>query len=142
MRLENKIAVITGAGSGIGRACSLLMGEEGAKIVASDVVTERVEETARLVQEKGGSCITVTADISNTDDVSRMIHAAVETFGRLDILVNNAGILLMKSLLETTEEEWDRVQTINLKSVFLCCKRAIPEMLNAGKGNIVNIASL
>lgn len=142
MRFKNKVAIITGAGSGIGRACSLLMAEEGAKIVASDVVVERVEETTKLIQEKGGDCIAVTGDVSNADDVDRMIRAAVETFGCLDILINNAGILLMKSLLETAEEEWDRVQTINLKSVFLCSKRAIPEMLNAGKGKIVNIASL
>ncbi len=142
MRLENKVALITGAGSGIGRACSLLMAEEGAKVVASDVVAERVEETAKLVQEKGGDCIAVTADVTNKDDIDHMIQAALEKFDRLDILVNNAGILLMKSLLETTEEEWDRVQTINLKSVFLCSKRAIPEMLKVGKGKIVNIASL
>jgi NAD(P)-dependent dehydrogenase (short-subunit alcohol dehydrogenase family) len=142
VRVEDKVAIITGAGSGIGRACSLLMAEEGAKIIASDVVAERVEETAKLIQEKGGECIAVTGDVSNADDIDRMIRAAVETSGRLDILINNAGILLMKSLLETTEDEWDRVQTINLKSVFLFCKRAIPEMLKAGKGKIVNIASL
>ncbi len=142
MRLENKVTIITGAGSGIGRACSLLMAKEGAKVVAFDVVAERVEETAKLVQEKGGSCIAVTGDVSNADDVDRMILTGGETFGSLDILINNAGILLMKSLLETTSEEWDRVQAINLKSVFLCCKRAIPEMLKKGKGKIVNIASL
>lgn len=142
MRLENKVTIITGAGSGIGRACSLLMADEGAKVIASDVVAERVEETAKLIREKGGDCIAITGDVSNEGDIDRMIQTGVETFGRLDILVNNAGILLMKSLLETTSEEWDRVQAINLKSVFLCCKRAIPEMLKAGKGKIVNIASL
>jgi len=142
MRFENKVAIVTGAGSGIGRACALLMAEEGARVVASDVVSERLEETVGMVREKGGHCIGVTADVSSPEDVDRMIRSTVETFGCLDILVNNAGILLMKSLLETTEAEWDRVQTINLKSVFLCSKRAIPEMLKNGKGKIVNIASL
>jgi len=142
MRLENKVALITGAGSGIGRACCLLMAREGAKLVASDVLSERVEETAKMVQEQGGRCIAVTADASKTDDIDRMTRTALETFDCIDVLVNNAGILLMKSLLETTEEEWDRVQTINLKSVFLCSKRVIPEMLKNGRGKIVNIASL
>jgi 3-oxoacyl-[acyl-carrier protein] reductase len=142
MRLENKVAIVTGAGSGIGRACALLMAEEGAKVVATDILAGRVEETARLIEDDGGVCIPLTNDVSSSGDVDRMVSTTVDRFGRLDILVNNAGILVMKSLLETTEEEWDRVQAVNLKSMFLSSKRAIPEMLKAGKGKIVNIASM
>jgi len=142
MRFENKVAIVTGAGSGIGRACSLLLAEEGAKVAASDIIEERAEETAKLIEDKGGTCIPLTIDVSRSEDIDRMINTAVDRFGCLDILINNAGIHFMKSLLETTEDEWDRMQAVNLKSVFLASKRAIPEMLKAGKGKIVNIASM
>lgn len=142
MRLKERVAVITGGGSGIGRACCLLFSREGAKVVAGDVDTEGVEQTAALIREEGGTCIPLTVDVSQRDDIDRLIQTVSDGFGRLDILVNNAGILLQKGLLDTTEEEWDRVQTINLKSVFLCSKRAIPEMLKKGKGKIINLASL
>jgi len=142
MKLEHRAAVVTGGGSGFGRACCRLLAREGAKIVAADLVAERVEETAGLIREEGGTCIPVQTDVSKKEDVDRLIGTAVETFGCLDILVNNAGILLQKGLLETTEEEWERVQAVNLKSMFLCSRRAIPEMLKAGKGKIVNMASM
>ena len=142
MRLKDRVAVITGGGSGIGRACCLLFAREGARVVAGDVDTEGVEQTAALIREEGGTCIPVTVDVTQRDDIDCLIRTAADGFDRLDILVNNAGVLLQKGLLDTTEEEWDRVQTINLKSVFLCSKRAIPEMLKKGRGKIVNLASL
>ncbi len=142
MKFEDKVALVTGGGSGIGRACCRLLAREGAKVVAADIMPDRVEETARSIREKGGTCEALTVDVSRSEEIDRMISTTVETFGRLDILVNNAGILLMKSALDTTEEEWDRVLSINLKSVFLSSRRAIPEMLKAGRGKIVNLASL
>jgi NAD(P)-dependent dehydrogenase (short-subunit alcohol dehydrogenase family) len=142
VRLEDKVAIVTGAGSGIGRACGVLMAREGARVVAFDMVAERAEETSKLIEDEGGICEALTGDVSRNDDIDRMVSTTVDRFGCLDILVNNAGILVMKSLLETTEAEWDRVQSVNLKSIFLACKRAIPEMLKVGRGKIVNIASM
>jgi NAD(P)-dependent dehydrogenase (short-subunit alcohol dehydrogenase family) len=142
MRFENQVALITGGGSGIGRACSRLLAREGAKVVVADIAAHSVEETVQEIREAGGEGISVVADVSRADEIDRMIGSAVERFGQLHILVNNAGILLMKSLLATTEHEWDRVLAVNLKSVFLSSRRAIPEMIRAGRGKIVNVASL
>ncbi len=143
MRLENKVALITGAGSGIGRESALLFAREGAKVVVVDIKDEAGEETVRLLRENGGEATFVHADVSRAADVRNMISRAEETYGRLDILFNNAGIFHPKdgSVLDTEEDVWDLVIDINLKGVFLGCKYGIPALLRAGGGVIINTAS-
>jgi NAD(P)-dependent dehydrogenase (short-subunit alcohol dehydrogenase family) len=142
MRLKDKVAIVTGGGSGIGRACCKVFAGEGARVVAADRVSERARETAQMVEREGGKCIAMTVDVTRADDIDSLFQTTSEKFGPAKILVNNAGILLHKSLMDTTEEEWDTVLNVNLKSVFLCSKRAIGEMLKTGGGKIVNISSL
>jgi NAD(P)-dependent dehydrogenase (short-subunit alcohol dehydrogenase family) len=140
-RLEGKIALITGAGSGIGRATSELFAREGAKLVIADYVDEGVQE---LAEELGGSRVVfIKGDVSKAQDVQKMVTMAVDTYGRLDILFNNAGVMqYLNTTVETSENDWDRVININLKGVFLGMKYAIPEMLKVGGGSIVNTASM
>jgi NAD(P)-dependent dehydrogenase (short-subunit alcohol dehydrogenase family) len=147
MRLKNKIAVITGAGSGQGRAASVLFSKEGAKIVACDWKPELGDETVQQVKSEGGEAIFVRTDVSSSKDVQNLIGAAIKTFGRIDILYNNAGVgfsspLSMADVLNTPEEDWDRVIAINLKSMYLTAKFGIPEMIKTGGGSIVNTASI
>lgn len=143
MRLENKVALITGAGSGIGRESALLFAREGAKVVVVDIKDEAGEETAHLIRENGGEAIFVHADVSRASEVRDMIAQAERAYGRLDILFNNAGVFHPKdgSVLETEEEVWDLVINVNLKGVFLGCKYGIPALLRAGGGVIINTAS-
>ncbi len=143
MRLKDKVALITGAGSGIGRESALLFAREGARVVVVDVDDEAGQETVRLIRENGGEATFVHADVSRAEDVRNMIAQAESTYGRLDILFNNAGIFHPKdgSVLETEEEVWDRVIDVNLKGVFLGCKYGIPALLRAGGGVIINTAS-
>ncbi len=143
MRLKDKVALITGAGSGIGRESALLFAREGAKVVVVDVNDEAGQETVRLIRENGGDAVFVHADVSRAEDVRNMIAAAEDTYGRLDILFNNAGIFHPEdgSVVETEEEVWDKVIDINLKGVFLGCKYGIPALLRAGGGVIINTAS-
>ncbi len=143
MRLKDKVALITGAGSGIGRESALLFAREGARVVVVDVDDEAGQETVRLIRENGGEATFVHADVSRAEDVRNMIAQAESMYGRLDILFNNAGIFHPKdgSVLETEEEVWDRVIDVNLKGVFLGCKYGIPALLRAGGGVIINTAS-
>ena len=142
LRLEGKVAIITGAGSGIGRESALLFAGEGAKVVASDYVPEAGEETVRRIREGGGEAVFIEADVSKASDVERMVRKAVEEYGKLDILHNNAGVLGKVAFVgEATEEDWDRVISINLKGVFLCSKYAVREMVKKGGGVIVSTAS-
>ncbi len=143
MRLKDKVALITGAGSGIGRESALLFAREGARVVVVDVDDEAGQETVRLIRENGGEATFVHADVSRAEDVRNMIAQAESTYSRLDILFNNAGIFHPKdgSVLETEEEVWDRVIDVNLKGVFLGCKYGIPALLRAGGGVIINTAS-
>jgi len=142
VRLKHKVAIVTGGGSGIGRACCQVFAREGARVVAADRASERALETARIIEREGGTCIALTVDVTRADEIESMFRTTAEKLGPVRILVNNAGILLHKSLMDTTEEEWETVLKVNLKSVFLCSKRAIPEMLKTGGGKIVNISSL
>ena len=143
MRLESKVALITGAGSGIGRATAELFAKEGAKVVVADYNAEGGQLTVRAVKDSGGQAAFVEADVSKAIDVERMVRAAVNTYGRLDILHNNAGIFVKPTPAhELTEDVWDRVFDINIKGVWLGCKYAVPELIKAGGGAIVNTASM
>jgi NAD(P)-dependent dehydrogenase (short-subunit alcohol dehydrogenase family) len=150
-RLSRRVAAVTGSASGIGRAIAIRLADEGASVVVSDVrpdPREGGEATERVISERGGTCLRVDADVSRAEDVDRLVRGAVERFGRLDVMVNNAAIAgrASKPLLETTEEDWDAIMAVNLRGVFLCCKRAIGEMLGQEplgevRGRIINISS-
>jgi NAD(P)-dependent dehydrogenase (short-subunit alcohol dehydrogenase family) len=142
MRLEGKVALITGAGSGIGQATARLFAKEGAKVVVVDIDGRGGEETARLIEISGGEATFVRADVSKSAEAEKMVKLAVETYGRLDILHNNAGISQVGTVVDTPEEVWDKTINVNLKGIFLGSKYAIPEMLKTGGGIIVNTASV
>jgi meso-butanediol dehydrogenase/(S,S)-butanediol dehydrogenase/diacetyl reductase len=142
MRLKDKVAIITGAGSGIGQATAILFGKEGAYVVVVDFDKLKGEETVDLIKAQCGNAIFLQTDVSKADDVKKMIHDTIHIYSKLDILVNNVGILLQSNIVDTSENDWDQIMDINLKSAFLCCKFAIPEMIKSGKGGvIVNISS-
>jgi len=142
MRLQNKIAIITGAGSGIGRGTALAFVREGAKVVVADWSEEGGKETVELIDKEGGEAVFIKTDVSKAVDVEAMVKICIDKFGRIDILVNNAGIVKFGLLHETPEEDWDAVLDVNLKSIFLASKKVIPEMLKQGQGKIVNVASI
>jgi len=143
--LDSKTALVTGGGSGIGRAASLAYAMDGAQVVVADVNVEGGEETVQQIKEAGGDAILVHADVSKIEDTQAMVTQAVEAFGSLDCAFNNAGISGGRERLLTAdyrEEDWDRVISINLKGVWLCMKAEIPQMLKQGGGAIVNTASI
>ena len=140
--LSDKVSLITGAGSGIGRASAIAFAREGALVVASDVNAEGGEETISRISEIGGQAIFVPADVSRPDDVEALVQSTVQQYGRLDCAFNNAGVSGGQVLMhEYSEEDWDRVIDINLKGVWLCLKYEIIQMLEQGGGAIVNTAS-
>jgi NAD(P)-dependent dehydrogenase (short-subunit alcohol dehydrogenase family) len=142
-RFEGKVVLVTGGGSGIGRATSLAFAGEGAKVVIDDIKVEGGEETLRLIKSGGGEAVFVKADVSRAADVETMVQKAIETYGRLDCAFNNAGVgEPLKRVHKTMEDNWDRVMATNLKGVYLCMKYEIPHMLKQGRGAIVNTASL
>lgn len=143
MRLKDKVALITGAGSGIGRETALLFAQEGAKIVVADVNDEAGQTTVQLVQDAGGQATYTRADVSKATDCATMVQAAETTFGKLNILFNNAGISHARDddAINTEEDVWDLTMAINLKGVFLGCKYGIPALRRAGGGSIINTAS-
>lgn len=142
MRLENKVAIVTGGGSGIGQAIAILFAKEGAKVVVAGRRLEALQSTVAEIEKSGGEGLGVTADVSSFSSVQNLIQKTLEKFGRIDILVNNAGIYLPGDAVSTTEEDWDKVLAIDAKGAFLCSKAAIPSMIERGKGKIVNIASI
>lgn len=143
MRLSGKVAVITGSGSGIGRAIALLFAQEGARVVVVDKVRETAEETVRQIEADGGEAIISHTDLTDSAQVQTMIKQTVSTYGGLDILINNAGIgCVPKTIIDLTEEEWDRIIANDLTTVFLCSKYAIPEMIRQGGGAIINMSSI
>jgi len=141
MRLSGKVAIVTGAGRGIGRASALAFAREGAKVVLADIHEENLRAAYEEVRGLGDARMLVT-DVAKAADVERLIRFTVDTFGRLDVLFNNAGILIPNPVTELDEETWDRTIDVNLKSVFLGCKYAIPEMLKSGGGSIINMGSV
>ncbi|MCP4626171.1 MAG: SDR family oxidoreductase [bacterium] len=145
MRLENKVALITGAGMGQGRAACLIFAREGAKIVALDIDEAAGNKTVKLVKEQGGEAVYCNCDIADEKQVEKAVVDGVNAFGQLNILYNNAGVLWRDKDFEvtrTTEESWDRVMNINLKGAVWVCKYGVPELIKAGGGSIVNIASV
>jgi NAD(P)-dependent dehydrogenase (short-subunit alcohol dehydrogenase family) len=142
MRLKNKVAVVTGAGRGIGRATAQLFAEEGAKVVLNDIDEELVQETAELIREQGGEATVVVGDVAKAGDAEALAKAAVERYGRVDVLDNNAAIYLSPDLPDLPEWEWDRLIDINVKGTYLCCKYLIPEMIRGGGGSIINMGSI
>ena len=143
MRLKNKVTLITGAGSGIGRETALLFAREGAKVVVAEVADEAGRQVAGEIRESGGEAIFVHADVSEAPEAEAMVAETEARFGRLDAIFNNAGIFPAAdgSVVDTDEATWDRVIRVNLKGVFLGCKYAIPALLRAGGGSIINTAS-
>jgi NAD(P)-dependent dehydrogenase (short-subunit alcohol dehydrogenase family) len=137
-----KVAFVTGAGSGIGRAAALAFAREGADVVVADVSEQGNRETARMIEEAGGRALAVRCDVSRAADVKAALDSTIETFGRLDFAFNNAGVEQpIMAAADLTEEEWDRIADINLRGVFLCMKHEIPSMLKQGGGAIVNTSS-
>ena len=137
-----KVALVTGAANGIGRAAALAFAREGVSVVAADVSEQGNQETARMIEEAGGRALAVKCNVSRGNDVKAALEKTVETFGRLDFAFNNAGVEQpITPAADLTEEEWDRIVDINLRGVFLCMKHEIPLMLKQGGGTIVNTSS-
>jgi NAD(P)-dependent dehydrogenase (short-subunit alcohol dehydrogenase family) len=146
-RLREKVALVSGAGSsgpgwGNGKATAVLFAREGAKVLAADINLDAALETKRIIEGEGGICEAIAGDVSRAHDVASMVDACVAAFGQIDVLHNNVGIVEIGGPVETSEESWDRVNDVNLKSMFLTCKHVLPHMERQGKGAIVNIASV
>lgn len=142
MRLQGKVALITGAGVGIGRATAILFAKEGAKVGINSLTPDHGEETLRRVREAGGEGIYIQGDISRAADAERAVAETVRAFGKLDILFNNAGIVIPGRIDNTSEEDWDRTMAVNLKGVFLASKYAVRQMQRNGGGVIIHNASV
>jgi 3-oxoacyl-[acyl-carrier protein] reductase len=142
MRLKDRVAIVTGAARGIGQTYCLALAREGARVVATDILP--CAETVAKVQQAGGEALGVTADVASTESTQAMAAQAVQHFGQIDILVNNAAIyggLKLTPFEQIPEAEWDRVMTVNVKGIWLCCKAVMPVMKQQGKGKIINISS-
>jgi len=139
--LQGKVALVTGGASGIGRATAELFAQEGAAVVIVDIQTAEGEATATALQTRGSRALFLQADVTSAADCERAVVGTVAAFGRLDIVFNNAGIIRRATVLETTEVEWDRVMAVNVRSIFLMCKYAIPVLARGGGGSIINTGS-
>ncbi len=145
-RLDNKVVLITGSGSGQGRAAAQLFAQEGASVMVSDVNVDGGQETARLIKQAGGKAAFQAADVSKADEVESLVNGTISTYGGLHVLYNNAAIWSGRNLdnfvTELTEDGWDAVMSVNLKGIFLCCKYGIPAMIDSGGGSVINTASV
>lgn len=144
MRLTDKVAIITGGGQGLGREFALACSKEGAKVVIAEINADKARAVAREVESNGGEALALPTDVTSIRDTRDMARRTIERFGRIDILVNNAAIyygLQMKPFTEIGLEEWDKMMTVNVKGMWLCCAAVFPQMRQQGKGKIINIAS-
>jgi glucose 1-dehydrogenase len=152
MRLEGRTAIVTGSSSGIGRAIALRFAREGANVVVSDIREEPIwsgddeKPTADLIAAENGSAVFQQTDVSDAEAIDRLVNRAVDEYGRLDILVNNAGLVFSSSVLDTSEDDWDRLMDVNLRGQFLSCKRGIRQMVDQDpigevRGRVINVAS-
>jgi NAD(P)-dependent dehydrogenase (short-subunit alcohol dehydrogenase family) len=144
MRLANKVALITGSARGMGKVAAELFAREGASIIVTDIAQQEGEAVAQGIRDAGGQAVFVPADVTRGTEVEALVEAGIAAYGKIDILYNNAGIMPNAdgSVLDITEELWDTVMVVNLKSAFLCSKYVIPHMLKQGQGSIVNISSM
>jgi NAD(P)-dependent dehydrogenase (short-subunit alcohol dehydrogenase family) len=141
-RFAGKVAFVTGATSGIGRATAMAFAREGASVIVADISEKGVQETARLIEELGSRSLAVTCDVRKADDVKAAVDQAVTAFGRIDVAFNNAGVEQpVAPIGDVAEDDWDRLVAINLRGVFLCMKYVLPIMLEQGGGSIVNTSS-
>jgi 3-oxoacyl-[acyl-carrier protein] reductase len=142
MRLDRKVAIVTGASRGIGRSIALRFAEEGAKVVVSyQHQAAAAEAVVRAIQAGDGDAFTIAADVSSSTDVRRLVEATMERYGRIDVLVNDAGVMVAKGLFETTEADWDLTIDVNLKGAYLCSKAVAPIMIRQERGTIINMSS-
>jgi NAD(P)-dependent dehydrogenase (short-subunit alcohol dehydrogenase family) len=142
MNLANQVALVTGAGQGIGKAAACALAEAGAHVVAVDIAGPHAEATTEAIMSTQRRALAVKADVGDLQDIDRMVRQALATFGQIDILVNNAGVTRRADIMELTEEDWDRIHRVNAKGVFFCLQRVAREMIPRRSGRIVNIASI
>ena len=141
-QLDGRVAIVTGAAQGIGLGVALSMGRAGASVVVSDISQEGLAPAVASVEETGVQALGVQADVTQASSVDQLVRTTLERFGMVDILVNNAGVVIIKSITDQSEADWDAVLDTNLKGTFLCAKRVVPEMERNGQGAIVNISSI
>lgn len=142
MKLRDKAAIVTGASRGIGKGIAISLAREGANVVVVALKSrEKLNDVAREIQTLGCKSLPILADVSDREEVNRMVEETLEKFGKIDILVNNAGIIKISHVVEMIEEEWDEILNVNLKSVFLCSKAVVPHMIKQKSGKIINISS-
>lgn len=141
-RLSGKVAIITGGARGIGKGIALRYAQEGAKIVIADLKEKEAAATLKEIEDRGSTAIFTKTDITDNKSIEDMVRDTVEAFGKIDILVNNAGISLMRKITEASIEDWDKLNNVNLKGVWLCTRAVVPYMIKAGYGKIINISSI
>ncbi|HSF33216.1 MAG TPA: SDR family oxidoreductase [Candidatus Tectomicrobia bacterium] len=142
MLLAKKVALITGAGAGIGRATAVLFAQEGAKVVAQDINVDAAQETVQLIKKAAGEAVPFGGNVTASVDAAAMVKKAVDSYGQLDVLFNNAGIWRGGTILDISEEDWDRTMDVNVKGIYLVSKYAVQQMMRQGGGSIINAASV